>query len=250
MNKKKIVKEIFSECPMAKDYKFYVDEDGDFHFIKEKNDIIKDFLIQDVYSKHLRIAFMTDVNETAYVTDWVDKNICNIDPGWGCVYKNEEDFRAIVLEAKRIFEEYSEDMFQKLSIPPERDDSTPEMERELYENREQLIKDGIRFLGIEGMSDLKRLHMIVEKLKELQDKPFQSVISDLIMLSAVYGSIYCEMSHGEWQFDGKMVSISNKELLLSTQPLKEIIYTWAYPQCVDLISRCTLADKKYNHCWY
>lgn len=249
MNKKKIIIEIFTECPMVKDYKFYVDEDGDFHFEKEKDDIVNDFLIQDVYGEYLRVAFMTDVNETAYVTDWVDKNICNIVPGWGCEYKNEEDFKVIVREAKRIFEEYSEEMFQKLSIPPERDDSTPEMERELYENREQLIKEGIRFLGIDGIIGLKRVHMIVEKIKELQDTPFQSVISDLIMLSAVYGSIYCEISHGEWQFDGKMVSISNDELFLRTHPLKEIIHAWEAPQYELLTSKCTFADKKYNHYW-
>ena len=56
MNKKKIIKEIFSECPMAKDYKLYV-EDGDFHFIKEEDGIQKIFTIQDVYATYLRIVF-------------------------------------------------------------------------------------------------------------------------------------------------------------------------------------------------
>ena len=249
MNKKKIVKEIFDECPLAKEYKFYVD-DGDFYFENQKDDIENDFFIQDVYGEYLRVGFMTNVNVTTYVTEWVDKKICNIVPGWGCEYKSEEDFRAIVLEAKRIFEEYSEEMFQKLSIPPERADSTPEMEKELYENREQLTKDGIQLLGIEGsVSQEQQLRMIVEKVKKLHDKPFQEVISDLILLSAVYGSIYCEISHGEWQFDGRWVTICNNELFLHTRPLKEIIYTWETPQYESLTSYCTFADKKYNHYW-
>ena len=206
MNKKKIIKEIFSECPMAKDYKLYV-EDGDYHFIKEEDSIRKIFSIQDVYATYLRIVFLTNVHVAEYVTDLVDKSICSIVPGWGCEYKNEEEFRAIVLEAKRIFEEYSEEMFQKLSVPPKRDNSTPEMEKKLYENREQLTKDGIQYLGIEGTVGMKQVQMIVEKVKELHGKPFEDVISDLIMLSAVYGSIYCETSHGEWEFDGTIVSI-------------------------------------------
>lgn len=249
MNKKKIVKEIFSECSMVKDYKFFVDEDGDFHFEKEKNDIENDFFIQDVYGEYLRIGFMTNVNETTYVTEWVDENICSLVPGWGCEYKGEDDFRAIVLEAKRIFEQYSEEMFQKLSIPPERDDSTPEMERELYENRERLTKEGIQLLGIEGAIGLEQVHMIVKKTNELHDKPFQKVISDLILLSAVYGSIYCEISHGEWQFDGKQVTVRNNELFLRIRPLKEIIHAWENPQHELITSKCTFADKKYRHDW-
>ena len=55
MSKKKVIKEIFSECPMAKDYKLYV-EDGDYHFIKEDG-IRKIFTIQDVYGTYLRIVF-------------------------------------------------------------------------------------------------------------------------------------------------------------------------------------------------
>lgn len=249
MDKKRIVKEIFSECSMTKNYKFFIDEDGDFHFEKEKGAIINDFFIQDVYDEYLRIGFMTNVNVTEYVTEWVDEKICSIVPGWGCEYKSEEDFRAIVLEAKRIFEEYSEEMFQKLSIPPERDDSTPEMEKELYENRERLTKEGIQLLGIEGALGLEQVHMIVEKAKELHDKPFQEVISDLILLSAVYGSIYCEISHGEWQFDGKQVTVRNNELFLRIRPLKEMIHTWEAPQYELITSYCIFADKKYNHYW-
>ena len=246
MNKKKIIKEIFGECPMAKDYKLYV-EDGDFHFIKEEDGIQKIFTIQDLYGAHLQIVFLTNVHVAEYVTDLVDKSICNIDPGWGCEYKNEEEFRAIVLEAKRIFEEYSEEMFQKLSIPPKRDDSTPEMEKELFENREQLIKDGIQYLGIEGTVGMKQVQMIVEKVKELHGKPFEDVISDLIMLSAVYGRIYCETSHGEWEFDGTIVSIVDKKTFLLVQPLKEMIFAWTSPEKENLTTFCELAWKKHNH---
>lgn len=250
MNKKKIVKEIFSECPMAKTFRFYVDEYGDFNFQKEKDGIKEVFVIQDLYNAHLQIVFLTNVNETEYVTDLVDKSICKIDPAWGCEYKNEEEFRAIVLEAKRIFEEYSEEMFQKLSIPPKRDNSTPEMEKGLYENREQLIKDGMQFLGIEGVIGLEQVRMIVEKVKELQDKPFQEVVSDLILLSAVYGSIYCGTSHGEWKFDGEKVSIVNKKLFLIVKPLKEMIFTWESPEYEHLTDLCDFAWKKYNNYWY
>lgn len=248
MNKKKIVKEIFNECPMAKDYKLYVN-DGDYDFIKEEDGIRKIFTIQDLYGTHLQIVFLTNVHVAEYVTDLVDKSICSIDPVWGCEYKNEEEFRAIVLEAKRIFEEYSEEMFQKLSIPPKRDDSTPEMEKELYENREQLTKDGMHFLSIEGTGGLEQVRIIVEKVKELHDKPFEDVISDLIMLSAVYGSIYCETSHGEWKFDGEWVSIVNEKLFLRVKPLKEMIFTWESPEHEHLTDLCEFAWKKNNHYW-
>lgn len=241
MNKKKIVKEIFSECPMVRDYKFSVNEYGDFNFKTEKDGIKKMFKIQNVYDTYLRIAFLTNVRGTEYATDLVDKSICSIEPGWGCVYKNEEEFRAIVLEAKRIFEEHGEEIFHKLSIPPE-DNSTPEMEKELYENRERLKKDGIQLLGIEGSVGLEQqLRMIVEKVKELHDKPFQEVISDLILLSAVYGSIYCEVSDGEWKFDGVMVSVIKKRPPLSVSPLKEMIYTWKFPENQNITVSCALA---------
>ncbi|MCM1267222.1 MAG: hypothetical protein NC302_04890 [Bacteroidales bacterium] len=232
INKKKIVKEIFADCPMAKTYRFYVDEYGDFVF-EEKGDIEKDFMIQDVYDTY-RIVFMTDVCGTEYATDLVDKSICNIDPIWkGCTYNNEEEFRTIIREARRIFEEHGEEMFQKLSVPPERDDSTPEMEKELYENRERLTKEGIQLLGIKGTESLEeQIRMIVEKVKELRDKPFQEAISDLLRLSAVYGNIYCEAVDGEWKFDGRMTVVATKkESLLKVYPLKTaIIYEWEFPQ--------------------
>lgn len=138
MNKKKIVKEIFSECPMVRDYKFSVNEYGDFNFKTEK--------------------------------------------------------------------------------------------------------DGIQLLGIEGPVGLEQqLRMIVEKVKELHDKPFQEVISDLILLSAVYGSIYCEISGGEWKFDGVMVSVIKKRPPLSVSPLKEMIYTWKFPENQNITVSCALA---------
>lgn len=248
MNKKKIVKEIFNECPMAKDYQFSAN-DGDYDFQKKEDGIVKAFTIQDLYGTHLRIVFLTNVHVAEYVTDLVDKSICRIDSGWGCAYKNEEEFRAIVLEAKRIFEEYSEEMFQKLSIPPKRDDSTPEMERELYENREQLARDGIQYLGIEGTLGLEQVRMIVEKVKELHGKPFEDVISDLIMLSAVYGSIYSEISHGKWKFEGEWVSIVDKKTFFRVEPLKEMIFAWTFPEKENLTTFCELAWKKHNHYW-
>lgn len=241
MDKKKIVEEIFNGCSMIKDYKFYTDEYGDFNFEKGKDNIEKIFMIQNVYDTYLRIAFLTNVRGTEYVTELVDKSRCSFEPGWGCEYKNEKEFRIIVLEAKRIFEEYSEEMFSKLSVPPE-DNSTPEMERELYENREQFTKDGIKLLGIEEVvGPEQQLCMIVEKVKELHDKPFQEIISDLIPLSAVYGSIYCELLDGEWKFDGTMVSVVKRKSFLRTNPLKEVVYAWEFPEHQNLTGSCTLA---------
>lgn len=123
---------------------------------------------------------MTNVKGPVDATAWVDKSICNINDMKLCEYNNEEEFRTIILEAKRIFEQYGDEIFQELSISP-KDISTPEMEKELYENRERLIKEGIRLLDIEGMIGLKRIHIIVEKIRELENKPFQMIISDLIM---------------------------------------------------------------------
>ena len=84
----------------------------------------------------------------------------------------------------------------------------------------------------------------------MQNKPFQDVISDLMILSAVYGSIYCEMAHGEWQFDGEYTvirSIYKKNRVLNKlRPLANMIVIWKGSQYETLVSDCEYAEMKYN----
>ena len=243
MNKKEIIQEILGEDLFAQGYE-YVTDDEEYVFRKREGRVQVSFWISDIYKKSLKIWFGSNIHMSIDATKWVDRNKCRINVLGFCDYDNESEFREIILEAKRIYEQYGEETFQELSVLPV-DVSTPEMEQELYEKREELNEQGIKLLGIEGVTGLERIYVIIEKLKELQNKPFQEVISDLMVLSAVYGSIYCEMTHGEWLFDGERVLIKQK-FSISCYPLKFMIKRWKNGQYQFFISECEYAETQYN----
>lgn len=243
MNKKEIIREILGEELAEQGYE-YVYDDESYVFRKWEGNILKEIVIGDIYQKSIKIDFITNVNAGIDATKWVDRNKCRVNELGFCDYDNEEEFRQIILETKRIIEQYSEEVFKEICVLPT-DVSTPEMEKEFYENREQLIEQGIKLLGMEGMTGVNRIYVIIEKLKELQNKTFEEAISDLTLLSAVWGSIYCEMAHGEWQFDGEAALIKNK-YLPDNYPLKSMISTWKGSTYELLVSDCVYGEKQYN----
>ncbi|MBP3475821.1 MAG: hypothetical protein J6K48_05835 [Lachnospiraceae bacterium] len=213
MNKKEIIREILGRELTVQGYE-YVSDDESYVFRKWEAEILKEFVIGDIYQKSIRIDFMTNVNMGVDATKWVDRNKCRV---------NELGFLCV--------------------LPT--DVSTPEMEKEFYENREQLIEQGVKLLGIEGMTGANRIHVIIEKLKELQNKTFQDAISELILLSAVWGSVYCEMTHGEWRFDGTRTKIVN-ESSIEGCPLKVMISIWKGSTYEVLINNCVYAEMQHN----
>lgn len=243
MNKKEIIREILGKELTEQGYE-YVYDDESYVFRKWEGNILKEIAIGDIYQKSIKIDFITNVNTGVDATKWVDRNKCRVNELGFCDYDNEEEFRQIILEAKRIMEQYSEEVFKEICVLPT-DVSTPEMEKEFYENREQLIEQGIKLLKMEGMTGVNRIYVIIEKLKELQNKTFEDAISDLILLSAVWGSIYCEMAHGEWQFDGTSTTIVNVSRFKG-YPLEDMISIWKGSAYEVLINNCVYAEQQYN----
>ena len=149
MNKKEIIQEILGEDLITQGYE-YVTDDEAYVFRKREGKVQLSFSISDIYKKSLKIWFGSNIHMSVDATKWVDRNKCRVNVLGFCDYDNESEFREIILEAKRIYEQYGEETFKELSVLPV-DVSTPEMEQELYEKREELNEQGIKLLGIEGV---------------------------------------------------------------------------------------------------
>ena len=247
MNKTKIVKEILLDDMQKKGYSYQYDQEM-WIFEKQEEKLKKIIYVMDVHRESIKFVFDTNAYGQKQIEgiDFVNKQKMKIDGLRCCAYTNEDDFRQIMYEIKRVIEEKGDEIFAEISEPITEVIATPELQKQLFESYEELAVKGKIFLGIENKQEKDKIVDLVEYLERTrQTKSFQEVKDDLVMLSAVFGEICREKSQGEWIFQRNCcyVKIKKSELML---PLNLIFMAWESNDFLNLNYYYDLVSGKYR----
>ncbi len=245
MKRAKIIKESLYDYLTEKGYT-YISERNTWVFRKEEGELKKDIVIHDMYGAAVKFDFGTTVGSTDGIP-YMDKSAVRINSLGFCEYENEEEFRAIVAEIKKVIIKHGKKIFEEISVISEEQRLEWEMEEQFFENHEQYIERGRTYLGITEEKGEELLNLIIERLKELQGKSLQEVREELFMLSAIYGQIYVEEFEGEWVYCDDCCGVESKGVYHA--PLSEIRLTWEQNSDNSyqiLISNYYYSVDKYN----
>ena len=202
MNKTKIVKEVLLDYMQKKGYDYQYDQEM-WIFEKQEEKLKKIIFVMDVHRQSIKFVFDTNAYGQMQIEgiDFVNKQKIRIDGLRCCAYTNEDDFRQIMYEIKRVIEEKGDEIFAKISEPTTEVIPTPELQKQLFDNHEELINKGKKILSIENRQGREKLEVLVEHLEGTRKtKTFQEFKDELVMLSAVYGEICREQSQGKWTY--------------------------------------------------
>ena len=198
MRRAQIIKDSLYDYLSEKGYS-YISDRNIWVFRKEEGEITKEIAIYDMYGEAVDFDFRTTVGGAEGIP-YMDSSKVRLNDQGFCEYRNEEEFRILIDEIKRIIVTRGEEIFNEISVISEEQRLTWEMEKELFDNHEQLIEKGKIFFGIENETGEEKIDMIIAKLKSIKGKSLQEVREELLMLSAVYGQMYEEKFEGKWVY--------------------------------------------------
>jgi len=245
MKRAKILKESLYDYLTEKGYT-YISERNTWVFRKEEGELKKDIVIHDMYGAAVKFDFGTTVGSTDGIP-YMDKSAVRINSLGFCEYENEEEFRAIIAEIKKVIVAHGKEIFEGISVISKEQRLNWEMQKQLFENHEQYIEKGRTYLGIKKEKGEELLNLIIERIKSLQGKSLQEVKEELFMLSAIYGQLYVEEFEGEWVYVYKRCGIESKAMYCV--PLTKIKLTWEQNSDNSyqiLISNYYYSVDKYN----
>lgn len=227
MNKTKIVKEVLLDDMQNKGYDYQYDQEM-WIFEKQEEKLKKIIYVMDVHRQSIKFVFDTNAYGQMQIEgiDFVNKQKIRTDGLRCCVYTNEDDFRQIMYEIKRVIEEKGDEIFAKISEPTTEVIPTPELQKQLFDNYEELASKGEELLDIKNRQGKGRITALINRLRWTgRTKTFQEVKDELVMLSAVFGEICREQSKGEWVYQRNCcyVKIKKSELML---PLNLVFMAW------------------------
>lgn len=222
MKRAKIIKESLYDYLTEKGYS-YISDRNTWVFRKKEGELEKEIVIHDMYGAAVKFDFGTTVGGTDGIP-YMDKNAVRINSLGFCEYENEEEFRAIIAEIKKVIVTQGKEIFEEISVISEEQRLNWEMQKQLFENHEQYIEKGRTYLGIKEEKGEELLNLIIERLKSLQGKSLQEVEEELFMLSAVYGQLYVEEFEGEWVYVYERCGVESKAMY--HVPLTEIRLEW------------------------
>ena len=246
MKKTQIIKDSLYDYLKERGYS-YISERDTWVFRKEEEEIRKEIVIHDIYGEALRFDFSTNVGGTEG-NPFIDKSKVKFNVFEECEYQNEQEFRVIINEIKEVIVSKGEEIFADISVISDEQRLAWEMEKQLFENYEQLIEKGRKLLEIENETNEEKLEMIIEQLKIMQGKKLQEVREELLMVSAVYGLIYEEEFEGKLEHSQKECKIKCKGNVF-VFPLVKIILYWEYndeASYKNMINRYQYDKNKYN----
>ena len=245
MKRAQIIKDSLYDYLKERGYS-YISERDTWVFRKEEEEIRKEIVIHDMYNYAVRFDFATTVGGKEGIP-YMDSSKVRLNDEGFCEYQNEEEFRIIIDEIKRVIVTKEEEIFSDISVISEEQRLEWEMQKQLFENHVQLIEQGKIFLGIKEENNETRLKMIIEKLKKLQGKTFSEINKELLILSAVFGEVYVEEFEGEWQYCNQCCGIKSKGVYHA--PLNEVILYWeenSESSYETMISNYHYSVDKYN----
>ncbi len=90
---------------------------------------------------------------------------------------------------------------EKMSIPTTEERPKPETNRYLYEHHEELNREYLKKMGMEGVEAPDVLFALQDEMEKLQRLPFKEVEQILVGLAAVYGHCMCLLGKGTWYWN-------------------------------------------------
>ena len=244
INKTKIVKAVVLPYLQEKGYSYHYEQEM-WIFTKFEGTLKKEIYVIDVHNEFLKIGFHTNAYGQKGVEGlpFVRKENFDVHRMGCCAYKNEEDFRAIICEFRRVIEEHSEEIFAEISEPTTEVIPTAELQKQLFDNHAELAMKGVEFLGIENKSGKDRIDAIVVRLEWTREtRTFQEVKEELVMLSATYGEMCRELSQGKWDYRLEHCWIEGKKAMIMS-PLNYIFKAWDSGDYSNLYYDYELAER-------
>lgn len=227
MQRTKIVKEVLLEYMQNKGYSYQYDQ-GTWIFEKQEGKLKQSIFVMDVHHESVKFDFATNVYGQDQVEgiNFVNKQKIRINELRCCAYKNEDDFRQIMCEIKRVIVEKGDEIFAEISEPKTEVIPTSELQKQLFENHDELAIQGKNLLNIENKQGREKIEALTKRLEwTRKTKTFQEVKDELVMLSAIYGTICQEVSQGEWIYQNNSCYVINKKNT-KIPPLNLIFMAW------------------------
>ncbi len=116
-------------------------------------------------------------------------------------YETDEEYRAIIQQFKEWTLTYGLEQLEKMSIPTTEERPKPETNRYLYEHHEELNREYLKKMGMEGVEAPDVLFALQDEMEKLQRLPFKEVEQILVGLAAVYGHCMCLLGKGTWYWN-------------------------------------------------
>ncbi|MCM1267224.1 MAG: hypothetical protein NC302_04900 [Bacteroidales bacterium] len=233
MNMKKIIHEELGQELENIGFHYVSGERLFWPYEREKDGIKQEIMVvRDRYEKgYIRVIFATN----AYGQR--EKEFCDFVPEegakhwdfWG--FDNEEEFRDVLKEFKRLIFTYGLDFLETISKPATDAVPTREMQKYLYEHHQELFEKYQEELGTERKSAEEVIEIITGKIEEMLDKPYTEVKDALIGFAALYGHTICWGDRGDWVWDDER-GICEIQKILGTRVneyiLNQVIADWDY----------------------
>lgn len=217
MNRGQIIKEYLFEYLSEKGYSYIVDRDI-WDFNKKEGRLEKSITIHDMYGTSVQFNFSTTIGCVPGIP-LMDKSKVRFNNLGFCEYQNEEEFREILKEIKRIVVERGEEIFAGISTFSDEQLLFMDLEKQLFDEHEKLAEQGKELLMITNETDEEEIKIITEKIKTLHGKKVQEIKEELLMLAAVYGQIYEMRLEGTWVYDADMclIEVCGREYSILSQ---------------------------------
>ena len=223
MTKTQIIKDSLYDYLKERGYS-YISERDTWVFRKEEEEIRKEIVIHDMYNYAVRFDFATTVGGKEGIP-YMDSSKVRLNDEGFCEYQNEEEFRIIIDEIKRVIVTKGEEIFGEISVISDEKRLRWEMEKQFFENYKKLTEQGSVFLGIKNENGEEKIRLVIKQLKEIAGKNIQEVKEEIFMLAAVYGNVYEKEFEGKWEFNQRLCKIACEGNII-IYPLKRTIFFW------------------------
>ncbi len=121
-------------------------------------------------------------------------------------YETDEEYRAIIQQFKEWTLTYGLEQLEKMSIPTTEERPKPETNRYLYEHHEELNREYLKKMGMEGAEAPDVLFALQDEMEKLRGLSFKEVEQTLVGLAAVYGHCICLYEKGIWHWNEEIQS--------------------------------------------
>lgn len=233
MNMKKIIHEELGQELENIGFHYVSGERLFWPYEREEDGIKQEIMVvRDRYEKgYIKVIFHTNayMQRPREFCDFVPEEGAKRWDFWG--FDNEEEFRGVLKEFKRLIFTYGLDFLETISKPATDAVPTREMQKYLYEHHQELFEKYQKELGTEGKSAEEVIEIITGKIEEMLDKPYTEVKDALISFAALCGHTICWGDRGDWVWDDERGICEIQKILdtwVNEYILNQVIAEWDY----------------------
>lgn len=179
---------------------------------------------------------------------FVDKNKVKVDSRGYCLYKNEEEFRNVIFEIAETIQKRGKEAFDRINMNHVSDSTAMRMQRELYNRNYEWTEKGKELLGIKEWEGLHNIKQVCERLAYINENlSFKEAEQELLALSAVYGELFRQVSHGDWRYNRRSETCIIEGEGIGTFPLSDVVLAaWRTENYQMLVNRYLYAERTFG----